>query len=99
MRRKTRPPPLTLVPPETPNPGTARPTQLLLPAGTTGVRLVLDAADATAVEAAAAALKARFGARFAVTARRRAGTGLRVTGSLQVSVDEALDAEAREVEG
>ena len=58
------------------------------------MRLVLEAADAAAVEAAAAALKARFGARFAVTARRRGATGMRVTGSLQVSVDEALDAQA-----
>lgn len=60
--------------------------------GSTGVRLVLEAGDAASVEAAAAALKARFGARFAVTGRRRAATGLRLTGSLQVSADEALDA-------
>jgi hypothetical protein len=63
------------------------------------VRLVLEGGDAAAVEAAAAALKARFGHRFAVTARRRGKTGLRLTGSLQVSADEALDAGAIPGEG
>jgi hypothetical protein len=78
-------------------PATAAPRLAL--GGTTGVRLVLEAGDAGAVEAAAAALKARFGARFAVTGRRRGKTGTRLTGSLQVSADEALDAAAQVGEG
>lgn len=72
--------------------------QRLALGGAGGVRLVLEAGDASAVEAAAAALKARFGARFAVASRRRDGAGLRLTGSLQVSADEALDAAAQEAD-
>lgn len=98
-RRKPPPPPLTLMPPEAAkSAAAARPAQVLPLGGTTGVRLVLEAGDAGAVEAAAAALKARFGARFAVTGRRRGQAGLRVTASLQVSADEALDAAARMAE-
>jgi hypothetical protein len=101
MPRRKPPPPLTLMPPEAAAPkasvGPASPGLAL--GGTTGVRLVLEAGDAAAVEAAAAALKARFGARFAVTGRRRAKAGLRLTASLQVSADEALDAAARVNDG
>lgn len=96
MPRRKPPPPLTLLPPEAAAPHAA--PRLAL-GGTSGVRLVLEAGDAAAVEAAAAALKARFGARFAVTGRRRGKTGLRVTASLQVSADEALDAGAQVGEG
>ncbi|MDO9708610.1 hypothetical protein [Paracraurococcus lichenis] len=92
-RRRPSPPPLTLLPPEGAQPARAATLPL---GGTRGVRLVLEAGDAAAVEAAAAALKARFGARFAVTGRRRGKAGLRLTGSLQVSADEALDAGAQE---
>ncbi|TDG31350.1 hypothetical protein E2C05_11320 [Paracraurococcus ruber] len=89
-RRRPAPPPFSLLPPDA-----LSPAAQALPLRTgIGVRLVLDAGDAAAVEAAAAALKARFGPRFAITARRRAGTGLRLTASLQVSPDEALDAAA-----
>ncbi|MFC7474964.1 hypothetical protein ACFQS7_11400 [Dankookia sp. GCM10030260] len=95
MPRRKPPPPLTLVPPEDTSP---KPAPRLALGGTTGVRLVLEADDAGAVEAAAAALKARFGARFAVIGRRRGKTGLRVTASLQVSADEALDAAAQVTE-
>lgn len=96
MPRRKTPPPLTLMPPEAAVP--KAPLRLALGGGS-GVRLVLEAADAAAVEAAAAALKARFGARFAITGRRRAKAGLRVTASLQVSTDEALDAAAPVGEG
>jgi hypothetical protein len=101
MSHRKPPPPLTLMPPE----AAAAPAAPSLPAarlalgGTSGVRLVLEAGDAGAVEAAAAALKARFGARFAVIGRRRGKAGLRVTASLQVSADEALDAGAQVGEG
>ncbi|MCB4821627.1 hypothetical protein [Roseicella aerolata] len=91
-RRRTSPPPLTLLPPEA-SPAPAAPRLAL--GGPGGVRLVLEAKDDGAVEAAAAALKARFGARFAITGRRRGSAGLRLTGSLQVSTDEALDAGMR----
>src|SRR5690349_11289751 len=93
-RRRPSPPPLTLMPPEAAPPIAPR----LALGGGGGVRLVLEAGDAAAVEAAAAALKARFGTRFAVTARRRERDGLRLTASLQVSADEALDAGTRESE-
>ncbi|MFZ4409836.1 MAG: hypothetical protein ACOYOH_21000 [Paracraurococcus sp.] len=97
MPRRKPPPPLTLLPPEPRAAAPAAPRLAL--AGDAAVRLVLEAADAGAVEAAAAALKARFGARFAVTSRRRGKAGLRVTGSLRVSPDEALDAGSRIGEG
>jgi hypothetical protein len=101
MSRRKPPPPLTLMPTE----AAAAPVAPSLSAprlalgGTSGVRLVLEAGDAGAVEAAAAALKARFGARFAVIGRRRGKAGLRVTASLQVSADEALDAGVQVGEG
>jgi hypothetical protein len=101
MSHRKPPPLLTLMPLE----AVAAPVALSSPAprlalgGTSGVRLVLEAGDAGAVEAAAAALKARFGARFAVIGRRRGKAGLRVTASLQVSADEALDAGAQVGEG
>ena len=100
MSHRKPPPPLTLIPPQAAAAPVARslPAPRLALGGTSGVRLVLEAGDAGAVEAAAAALKARFGARFAVTGRRRGQAGLRVTASLQVSADEALDAAARMAE-
>ncbi|RAI60415.1 hypothetical protein [Roseicella frigidaeris] len=101
MSRRKLPPPLILQPPAAAAPAlapAARPPGLPL-GGLHGVRLVLEAGEAAAVEAAAAALKARFGRRFAVTGRRRAGPGLRLTASLQVSPDEALDAAAPSQEG
>jgi hypothetical protein len=100
MSRRKLPPPLILQPPVAARPTGPAPRPPSLPlGGTHGVRLVLEAADAAAVEAAAAALKARFGARFAVTGRRRAPPGLRMTASLQVTADEALDAGAPPQEG
>ena len=94
IRRKPPAPPLSLVAPDpaarpVPPPG--------LPRGAPGgVRVVLEATEAAAVEAAATALKARFGARFAITARRRlpGRAGLRVAATLLVSGDDALDAAA-----
>jgi hypothetical protein len=58
-----------------------------------GVRVVLEGTDLAAVEAAAAELKARFGKRFAVTARRpiAQGRALQISASLAVCVDDALD--------
>src|SRR3954467_6165161 len=90
MSRRKPPPPLTLMPPEAA--AAPVPAPRLALGGSSGVRLVLEAGDAGAVEAAAAALKARFGARFAIIGRRRSKAGLRVTASLQGSADEAGDA-------
>lgn len=95
MPRRRTPPPLSLLSPEAAAPPAAPRLALRAPPG---VRVVLEAGDAAAVEGAAAALKARFGARFAVTGRRRGKAGLRLTGSLQVTADEALDAGAREAD-
>jgi hypothetical protein len=95
-RRRKAPPPLTLMPTE----AAARPaTPQLALGGVGGVRVVLEAADAGAVETAAAALKARFGARFAVTGRRRGKAGLTLTGSLLLRPDDAFDAMAPRGEG
>jgi hypothetical protein len=61
-----------------------------------GVRLILEGSDQVAVEAAVAAVRAAFAGRFAVTDRRLTAQGatLRVTGSLRINPDEALDASA-----
>ena len=80
--------------PAPPAPAAPRPE---LPLGDSrGVRLSLEGADSAAVEAAAAELKARFGARFAVTGRRAGGARapLRISATLLVRADDSLDAEA-----
>jgi hypothetical protein len=61
-----------------------------------GVRLLVEGGDQVAVEAAVAALRTAFAGRFAVMDRRLSGGGavLRVTGSLRISPDDALDATA-----
>jgi hypothetical protein len=90
MPRKPKLPPLTLAAPAAPSPP---PAQLPLKAAR-GVRVVLEGADIAAVEAAAAEMKARFGARFAITARRPTAKRdvLRISASLTVRPDDALDA-------
>ena len=69
------------------------PTQL--PLGTArGVRVILEGSDLAAVEAAAVEMKARFGARFAVTGRRLSPDrqALRISAGLIANVDTAVDA-------
>ena len=66
---RQKPPPLTLSAPGQP----AAPLPQLPLDGTQGVQLSLAGSDFAAVEAAAAELKARFGARFAVLDRRVSG--------------------------
>ncbi|WP_135466881.1 hypothetical protein [Crenalkalicoccus roseus] len=92
-RRRKPPPPLELSPPR-PKPPEAAPRLPL--GGGGGVQLVLEGTDLAAVEAAAAELKARFGARFAVTGRRSlaGGGGLRISACLLVRAGDALDAGA-----
>jgi hypothetical protein len=93
MPRKSKLPLLTLAAPD----ATEKPkTPAQLPLKTTrGVRLTLEGGDLAAVEAAAAELKARFGTRFAVTGRRVTAKrdALRISASLVVGLDNALDAE------
>lgn len=75
----------------------ARAATLMLPLDDArGVQLTFQGADLAAVEAAAAELTARFGGRFAITGRRLLGrgAGLRITASLMVRADDALDAGA-----
>ncbi len=88
MPRKRPPPRFELT-----TPAPAKPALPQLPLGQ-GVRLVVEGADLLAVEAAVAELKARFGARFAVTDRRttQRGAALRVTAGLRVNPADALDA-------
>lgn len=59
------------------------------------VRVSLEGSDLAAVEAAAAELKVRFGARFAVTGRRltAARDAVRISASLMANLDTVLDAE------
>lgn len=59
------------------------------------VRLSLEGSDLGAVEAAAAELKIRLGARFAITGRRltTARHGLRISACLVANLDTVLDAE------
>ena len=91
---RQKPPPLTLSARGQP----AAPLPQLPLDGTQGVQLSLAGSDFAAVEAAAAELKARFGARFAVLDRRVSGnrSGLRIAASLLVGPGNALDAEAGE---
>jgi hypothetical protein len=60
-----------------------------------GVRVVLEGSDLAAVEAAAAEMKTRFGARFAVLGRRMGPDRqtLRISAGLIANVDTAMDAE------
>ena len=60
-----------------------------------GVRVILEGSDLAAVEAAAAEMKVRFGARFAVTGRRMGADrqALRISAGLFANVDTAMDAE------
>ncbi|WP_439598083.1 hypothetical protein [Falsiroseomonas sp.] len=87
MPRKPRTPPFSLTAPE--------PVPEGLPglAPEQGVRLVLEGADHVAVEAAAAALRACLGPRFAVTGRRlvERGSMLRITGGIRIDPAAALD--------
>jgi hypothetical protein len=67
-----------------------------LPLGMTRVvRVSLEGTDFAAVEAAAAELKVRFGARFAVTGRRltAARDALRISACMMANLDTVLDAE------
>jgi hypothetical protein len=67
-----------------------------LPLGSArGVRVILEGSDLAAVEAAAVEMKVRFGARFAVTARRVGPDrqALRISAGLIANVDTAIDAE------
>src|SRR4051794_17459263 len=59
------------------------------------VRVTLEGSDLAAVEAAAAEMKVRFGARFAVTGRRltAARGALRISAGLMANLDTVLDAE------
>jgi hypothetical protein len=59
------------------------------------VRVSLEGSDLAAVEAAAAELKVRFGARFAVTGRRltAARDALRISACMMANLDTVLDAE------
>jgi hypothetical protein len=59
------------------------------------VRVSLEGSDLAAVEAAAAELKVRFGARFAVTGRRltAARNALRISACMMANLDTVLDAE------
>lgn len=60
-----------------------------------GVRIILEGSDLAAVEAAAAEMKVRFGARFQVMGRRLAPDrqALRISAGLIANVDTAMDAE------
>jgi hypothetical protein len=88
--RKKTPAPFDLVPPAPP----AAPQPQLPLGGARGVQLSLEGADFAAVEAAVAELKTRFGVRFAVLSRRtsRSHSALRISATLLVRVDDALDA-------
>jgi hypothetical protein len=90
--RKKKPAQLELAPPAAP----ATPHPQLPLGGARGVQLSLEGADFAAVEAAVAELKARFGTRFAVLSRRtsRNRSTLRISATLLVRVDDALDAGA-----
>src|SRR3954468_9198266 len=70
------------------------PVQLPLGAAS-GVRVILEGSDLAAVEAAAAEMKVRFGARFSVTGRRMGPDrqALRISAGLIANVDTAMDAE------
>ena len=70
------------------------PAQLPLGAAR-GVRVILEGSDLAAVEAAAAEMKVRFGARFSVTGRRLSPDrqALRISAGLIATVDTAMDAE------
>ena len=70
------------------------PAQLPLGAAK-GVRVILAGSDLAAVEAAAAEMKVRFGARFAVTERwlSPGRQALRISAGLIANVDTAMDAE------
>jgi hypothetical protein len=59
------------------------------------VRVSLEGSDLGAVEAAAAELKLRFGARFAITGRRLTATRntLRISACMMANLDTVLDAE------
>ncbi len=59
------------------------------------VRVSLEGSDLGAVEAAAAELKVRFGARFAITGRRltAARDTLRISACMMANLDTVLDAE------
>jgi hypothetical protein len=65
----------------------------------TGVRITLNGPDDSAVEAAAGELRARFGSRFAVVARRRQRSrgAVQVEGMLLVSATASEDAEAADL--
>ncbi|TCZ54227.1 hypothetical protein [Roseicella aquatilis] len=60
-----------------------------------GVRVILEGSDLAAVEAAAAEMKVRFGARFAVTGRRMGPDrrALRISAGLVADAGTAMDAE------
>ena len=95
--RKKKPPQLELTPPAP----SAAPHPRLPLGDAGGVQLTLEGADFAAVEAAVAELKARYGTRLAVTGRRtiHKRSVLRITATLLVRADDALDAGSQIVRG